>query len=53
MTLWIPCPECGGAGVIERELLGRWDAIMSECERCGGSGEIFEDEDGEDTRDQA
>ncbi len=50
-----PCPECGGEGQCEYEVpvpapmswRGGWleDRLM-ECELCGGSGEIEDEEEG-------
>ena len=47
-TVWIPCPECDGYGIVERETYHR-DMISAKdvpCENCGGSGEVaINDED--------
>lgn len=33
-----PCPDCDGSGVVGGDYFASW------CSRCGGSGEIEDDE---------
>lgn len=53
MPEYITCPECGGEGQCEYEVAvpapmawrGGWlEGRMMECELCGGSGEIENEE---------
>ena len=57
MPEYITCPECGGEGQCEYEVAvpapmawrGGWlEGRIMECELCGGSGEIENDEETEE-----
>ena len=57
MPDYITCPECGGEGQCEYEVAvpapmawrgGELEGRIMECELCGGSGEIENDEETEE-----
>ena len=39
---WRPCPECDGAGIVERETYDRYGISAKDvtCYNCSGSGEV-------------